>query len=139
MAKLTDPTSGNGTSKGIRILVVEDEAVIAVYLEILIAELGYEVVGPAYDLPSALAAVENSGFDCALVDINLGRVSAAPVAEALIARGVPFALSTGADQRVIAEFAAVPLLSKPFNVGEVQSMIRRLVSDRVDAVKTGDT
>ena len=82
--------------KGRRILVVEDEMMIAMLVEDMLGELGCAVVGPAHALDTALAmAASEVGLDAALLDVNLGGTSVFPVADALRAKGVPAIFSTG--------------------------------------------
>jgi len=80
---------------GKRILVVEDEALVAMMLEDLLADLGCEVVGPAMRLDEGLALARLNGLDAAVLDINLGGERSYPIADLLDARGVPIAFVTG--------------------------------------------
>ena len=77
-----------------RILVVDDEPLISAMTEEWLSELGHVVVGPAHNLAAALKLVEMD-MDAAIVDVSLGKDNSYPLAEALSARGVPFALATG--------------------------------------------
>ena len=72
-----------------RVLVVEDESLIAMLVEDGLETLGYEVVGPVGTVDAALRIVEQTPFDLALLDINLGGKQSFPIAEALEARGIP--------------------------------------------------
>ncbi len=78
-----------------RILIVEDEPLLAFALEEYLRLAGFEVAGVMGRLPTALAAIENISFDAAVLDANLAGVSAAPAASALTARGVPFVVVSG--------------------------------------------
>ena len=77
-----------------RILVVDDEPLISAMTEEWLSELGHVVVGPAHNLAAALELAEMD-MDAAIVDVSLGKDNSYPLAEALSARGVPFALATG--------------------------------------------
>src|SRR4028119_988486 len=78
-----------------RALVVEDEIMVAMYVDDLLTELGYEVVGLATGLDQALPLAREGEFDFAVLDINLaGRVSF-PVADVLRERGIPFLFASG--------------------------------------------
>jgi CheY-like chemotaxis protein len=80
---------------GRRILVVEDEALVAMMLEDMLAELGCEVVGPAMRLEEGLALARMNGLDAAVLDINLAGERSYPIADLLDARGVPITFVTG--------------------------------------------
>ncbi len=89
--------------KGKRVLVVEDEFLIAMLYEDLLAEHESVKLGPAATIERALELIESEAPDAALLDGNLhGRLSS-PVAEALEARGVPFLLVTGYENLAIAD------------------------------------
>jgi DNA-binding response OmpR family regulator len=113
---------------GLRVLVVEDEAIIALAIEDMLAELGFEVVGPALTLSEAerLASVE--ALDAAVLDINLDGKSSEPVARALCDRRIPFCFSTGYESAdVPGGFEAVPLLRKPYRSESLGSVLHRLL------------
>jgi CheY-like chemotaxis protein len=105
------------TLTGLRVLLVEDEALVALMAEDMLDELGVVVVAVAGTLSDGLAVVGNAGLqlDGAVLDVNLGGETVYPVAAALTARGVPFIFATGYDPRSItAEFSNIPVLSKPY-------------------------
>ena len=102
--------------RGRRLLVVEDEYLIAAALERALEDRGAEVVGPAGSVEGALRLVESEGdrLDGAVLDINLRDERVYPVADALAARGVPFVFLTGYDAQVIPDtYAGVPRSEKP--------------------------
>ena len=113
-----------------RILIVEDEMLIAMLVEQMAQDLGYDVVGPALTVGEALSLMEREDFDCAILDMNLGHgVSSTPVAEALHARGIPFLFASGYGSRSpIDNFSAAPVLSKPFPTDDLQRALERLLS-----------
>jgi len=80
---------------GLRVLVVEDELVVAMELEALLTGLGHTVLGPVPTVERALALLARERPDLALLDVNLNGQWVTPVAEALRAHGVPFVLVTG--------------------------------------------
>ncbi len=88
---------------GLRVLVVEDELVVALELEDLLTGLGYAVLGPASTVERALALLARERPDMALLDVNLNGERVTPVAEALRARGVPFVLVTGYGKKQLRE------------------------------------
>lgn len=110
-----------------RILVVEDETLVALLLEELLTTLGCAVVGPAPSLAEALLLAEGDGFDAALLDVNLAGEASHPVADALAARGKPFAYATGyGTAEVRPDDAHRPLLQKPFTRRELERLVDQL-------------
>jgi CheY-like chemotaxis protein len=109
---------------GMRILVVEDEALIAIDIEAQLRLLGGVVVGPEGRLDRALELAETVPLDGALLDINIRGGVVFPVAEVLLARGVPVLLSTGfGPERLPAPFRALPYLRKPFDARQLQHAV----------------
>jgi CheY-like chemotaxis protein len=109
---MTDATHLSGR----RVLVVEDEAMIAMMLEDMLADLGCAVIGPADDVPEALAlAVGPDAIDVALLDVNLAGRPVFEVADALRAKGVPMIFSTGYGDAGLRDLdVGAPVLRKPF-------------------------
>ena len=96
------------------ILVVEDEHLIAIDTEDVLADLGYGVVGPAMTLVDGLALAEAGGFDAALLDVNLTEGNSLSIATLLRARNVPFAYLTGYGRSIFDQgFPKAPVLTKP--------------------------
>jgi len=99
---------------GRHVMVVEDEALVAMVVTDALMELGYEVVGPFGRPPDALAAIKNGAVNAAVLDINLAGSLVYPVADELAARGIPFVFVTGYGvESVEKRFAHVPVLAKP--------------------------
>src|ERR1700758_4716288 len=107
--------------KGRRVLVVEDEMMIAMLVEDMLSELGCAVVGPAHALDDALAlALAETGLDAALLDVNLGGQPVFAVADALREKGVPAIFSTGyGDASLRPTDRGAPVLQKPFRAGDL--------------------
>jgi two-component sensor histidine kinase/DNA-binding response OmpR family regulator len=110
----------NGTMNALRItnkprvLVVEDEALVAMMIQECLAEFGYRIVGPVCTATEAAAKAQDGQFEAAVLDINLGDGAVYPIADTLTARGVPFVFITGYDaENVDARFRKVPVLQKP--------------------------
>src|SRR5258708_37108832 len=92
-------TEAQPATQAKRILVVEDEVMIRMLLEDMLGELGYIVAAEAARIDEALEATKNADFDLAILDGNLNGEPGAPVADALVARGRPFILTTGERER----------------------------------------
>jgi CheY-like chemotaxis protein len=104
------------TTTSRRVLLVEDEAVIAMLVEDMLEDLGHELVTVATRLEEALAAAESEAVDLAILDLNLGGVLTYPVADMLRDRGVPFIFATGYGSGGLKEaYSDLPALQKPFN------------------------
>lgn len=114
---------------GRRVLVVEDEMLVAMLLEDMLTDLGCTPVGPAGDIEDALRLVENARFDMAILDVNLNGHGSYPIADALKARGVPFAFATGyGADGVSAGYADAPTLQKPFLQADLARVIQETLS-----------
>lgn len=112
---VTDSVTSDGDLNGLRILVVEDEAVISLLLEDMLLDFGCEVIGPAARLSAALDAVAREQVDLAILDVNVAGEPIYPVAEALAQRSIPFVFSTGYGSAGIRDsFRDRPVLQKPF-------------------------
>ena len=102
---------------GKRVLVVEDELMIRMLLEGMLTDLGHTVAGEAGSIEEAVALAQEREFDIAILDVNLNGKPITPVAEILIARGVPFVFASGYGQRGVPEpYRSSPTLQKPFQV-----------------------
>ena len=98
----------------VRVLIVEDEPMIALGLEDVLIDAGFEIAGVAGKLEKALALIEDGACDAAIVDANLAGVSASPIANALTKRGLPFIVTSGySQQQMLGQFAGAPFLQKP--------------------------
>jgi CheY-like chemotaxis protein len=103
--------------EGLRLLVAEDDALVSILLEDMLAELGCAVVGAAANVPAALEIARTGGIDGAILDVNLGGESIDPVADELAARALPFLFVTGyGASGVPSRFAGAPVLQKPFQL-----------------------
>ena len=109
-----------------RILIVEDEPLIAMMLEDFLEALGKELVGTCDTVQAALATIADEHPDAVILDVNLsGGEKAWPVADALAARGIPFILSSGGDE-VAEGHADRPRLMKPYTMDGVQTALDSL-------------
>jgi CheY-like chemotaxis protein len=127
----------NGSSIGFegkgkpRVLLVEDEALVAMMIQDSLVEFGFQVIGPISTASGALAAAREKHFDAAVLDINLGDGLVYTVAEILEKRGVPFVFVTGYDaDSVDVRFSGVPLLQKPIE----RDMLQKIFAPGADRV-----
>lgn len=115
----------------LRVLVVEDEPLIAMTVEDTIEMLGFEMVGPVAHLETALELAANGDFDCAILDINIRGGNTYALADLLRARGCPFVLATGySDWSIPKHLADEKRLAKPYSTSVLETELRHL-SERV--------
>ena len=113
---------------GRRIMVVEDEMLIAMMLELALADAGCHVVGPFGRLSDAVVAARTEAVDGALLDINLAGESVFPAAEALEQRGVPFLLVSGYGRDLLPpDRRHWQVCAKPFRMNDVLETLADLV------------
>jgi len=111
--------------KRLRILVVEDEGLVAMLLEDMLDDLGCEVACSAATVSDALRWLGEGGqADAALLDVNMGGETVWPVADALNVRRTPFAFTTGYGQLNEPRFRDATLLSKPINAERLEEVLR---------------
>ncbi|MBR0652813.1 GAF domain-containing protein [Roseomonas terrae] len=120
----TAPTATPQKRSG-RVMVVEDDFIIALDLRAALRRLGVGEVATASTVKQALAAIDAAPPDFALIDVNLGGETSFPVADALAAREIPFAFVTGYgdDAAVLGRFAGRPVLRKPFDRTALASLL----------------
>jgi CheY-like chemotaxis protein len=116
---------------GRRVLVVEDEMIVAMLLQDMLADLGCAVVGPAHVLEDALdLARREHRLDVALLDVNLAGKPVFAVADALRELGVPAIFSTGYGDAGLREVdRGAPVLQKPFRVGDLARALAAALSE----------
>jgi CheY-like chemotaxis protein len=106
--------------EGRRVLVVEDEPFIAMTLEDMLTDLGCVVAGMAGQVGEALALIESTEIDAAVLDVNLGTQKIDPVADALSARSLPFVFTTGYGRTgVPAAHTSHEVVQKPFRMEDL--------------------
>jgi DNA-binding response OmpR family regulator len=116
---------GSGRSK-LRVLVLEDEYLIAQMIEDLLAEAGCQVVGTAARLADALALADPRRVDLVLLDVNIGGEMAFPLVERLERSGIPLVFLTGYGRSILPEaHAGHPVVSKPFSAQQLLQAIRQ--------------
>lgn len=112
--------------KGLRVFLVEDEFIVLVMLEDMLAELGCEVAGSASRLSDALTMVSLGAIDAAVLDINLNGETVYPLAEALTAKNVPIVFSTGYGAVGLSDpWRRRPILQKPYRTDELAAALTR--------------
>jgi PAS domain S-box-containing protein len=122
----TAPRQDHAPVSGRRILVVEDEPLIAMEFSQTLSEAGFVVIGPAESVARALALLAQFGCDAAVLDINLGTETSEPVARELIKLGVPFTTISGySREQLPANMRTAPLLGKPVSPAMLIAGVKR--------------
>lgn len=111
-----------------RVLVVEDEFLIAMMAEEMLRDLDAEPVGPAQNVAEALALIDKEEIDAVLLDANLGGQRSDAVAEALIARRVPFVIATGYGSGGWPPDYPARILDKPYTKAQVAEALERALA-----------
>ena len=116
--------------QGRRVLVIEDESLVAMLLETILEDMGCAVVGPEANIDDGLiAATTEASLDAALLDVNVAGREVFPVAEALRARGVPFVFSTGYGEAGLPEhWRGNPTIQKPFTEGAIFDALMKVMN-----------
>jgi CheY-like chemotaxis protein len=115
---------------GCRVLVVEDEFLLAMELETLLEQRGCTVLGPVPSVGQALAMLDRGQPEAALLDVNLKGERATPLAAALQDRGVPFVLITGYSESQLSEpeLRQAPRLDKPVNGRDLRCALAKVLT-----------
>lgn len=114
-----------------RVLIVEDEYFLACEIADLVEAAGMAVVGPCPSVAKALAQIEASNCDMAVLDVSLRHESSLPVARVLAERGIPFVIVTGFSQSQLPEeMAAAPVLAKPLQGDSLVTILKGFLSAR---------
>ena len=112
---------------GLRILVVEDEAMVGIVIEDILLDEGCRIVGPYLAYEAALAAAQTELADLAILDVNLAGRMSFPIGEVLASRGIPFVLLSGyGGDAAPAEHPEWPTCSKPFTPEALIAALRLL-------------
>jgi CheY-like chemotaxis protein len=119
----------NSPLSGCRVLLVEDEMIVAGLLEDMLVNLGCTLVGPAARVDQALAIIGSATIDAAVLDLNLNGEKSYPIADVLAVRRVPFVLSTGYEKESLPSgYQRFPLLRKPFHRSELGDTLTKIMS-----------
>ena len=117
----------NGPPAGTRVLIVEDEPIIAMTAEDMVEDMGCVVAGSAASVAEATALAAEGGFDVAMLDINLNGETSLPVAAMLHAAGARFVFTTGYGSAGPGdEFAGVEVVKKPYSAADLAAALARV-------------
>jgi DNA-binding response OmpR family regulator len=125
------------TLSGKRVLVVEDEAMIAAMVEEMLAELGAVVVGPAGTIERGLSLATDEQLDAALLDVNIRSARVDPVAAVLFSRGVPVVFATGYGQSAVNGSRRGPILEKPYTQEKLASALNEALRNHGSQTDVG--
>jgi DNA-binding response OmpR family regulator len=116
-----------------RILVVDDEPLIASFIAEWLIEMEYAVAGPVMTAPEALQLSEQTPIDAAFLDVTLGSGDSFALADALLAKGVAVAFITGRDAHTLPEkFRSTPILGKPFDFEAMKTLLDDMLGSAGD-------
>ena len=110
-----------------RILIIEDELLIALMIEEMVREGGYRVSGVAHTIGMAGQEFAKRNYDAVLLDINIGGRFYAETADRLVKDGIPFAFVTGYDYLVDPRHEQIPIIQKPFVAAHLRAVLETLV------------
>jgi CheY-like chemotaxis protein len=108
---------------GLRVLVVEDEPIVAMMLEDMLEELGCELAGSAASIEDGLRLAERGGFDVAVLDVNLNGRRSDPIADALLRDGTPFVYATGYGAAAVEPGSSARVLQKPYTLTQLCAVL----------------
>ena len=121
-------SSDRQAGEPVRILVVEDEALIALMLEDMVEGMGCAVTALAPRVALGVAMADSGNFDVAILDVNVAGENVEPVAERLASRGVPFIFATGyGEAGVPLRYRDRPVVAKPFRSEQLEAAIQKAV------------
>jgi CheY-like chemotaxis protein len=117
----------SSTAKKLRVLVIEDEGLVAMLIEDMLTDMGHEVGATASRMRDALEIAKRGTFDVAIVDVNLDGQPSYPIADILTERAVPFAFATGYGAGGLdTRYSDTPVLAKPFVKADLEKLLSQL-------------
>jgi DNA-binding response OmpR family regulator len=120
-------TADRNRLSGLRVFVVEDEALILEWFEDILQDLGCQLAGHALSVTEALDQIDDVEFDVAMLDVHLARVPVFPVAERISARGIPIVFVTGGrSDQLPPQWRQCRILPKPFDPEQVAEALRAI-------------
>lgn len=121
---------------GRSILIIEDEMLILMMIEDMLADLGCKSISVASKIGQAITLIDGQAFDAAMVDLNLSGVESYPIADALMAHDVPYFFSTGNSVTNIKDgYRDQDVLKKPFTFDQLSNMLSRSLLHQTNVVK----
>jgi len=121
---------------GRSILIIEDEMLILMMIEDMLADFGCKSITVASKIGQAITLIDGQVFDAAMVDLNLSGVESYPIADALVARDVPYFFSTGSSVANIKDgYRDQDVLKKPFTFEQLGNMLSRSLLRQTNVVK----
>ena len=115
---------------GRRVFIIEDESMVTMLLQDILADIGCEVVGAAFRFNDALEKARTLSFDVAILDINLNGQHSYPIAEILAERGLAFVFATGYGTTSLpALLQQTPVLQKPFQQHDLERALRTALAE----------
>ena len=118
---------------GKRVLVLEDEALIAAMVEDMLTELGVVVVGPAATIERGLLLAQKEDIDAALLDVNIRSARVYPVADVLKERGIPVVFATGYGQSGVERTIPAQILEKPYTQDKLADALHLALASATNA------
>ena len=116
----------SGLSK-VRVLVVEDEMIVAMFIEDLLGDLGYTVAGVVSRIEEGVTRAEQADFDIAILDVHLSGKEVFPVADILAAKNIPMIFATGYGERGLPDrYKGRPVLQKPFHPQDLATALGKV-------------
>jgi|SRR5215217_4299843 len=111
-----------------RILVVEDEPIVALSLQDMLEDLGYAVVGPAFRVAAGLDLAQSEAIDAAILDVNMAGEDSYEIGRTLRARNIPYLFATGYGRQGLAPgYDDVAVLQKPYREAQVDALLRAML------------
>jgi DNA-binding NtrC family response regulator len=125
---------------GRRVLIVEDEAMIAMLLEMVLLNADCAVVGPIASVRGALRLIDSEQFDAAVVDFRLGNDDSGEIMDVLAERGVPFLLMTGQSRADLPpKLRHLNVLAKPFEAEALVEAVEKILRPQTPVLETANT
>jgi CheY-like chemotaxis protein len=119
-----------GDLSGRRAFVVEDDALVTMFIQDTLGEIGCEVTGVASNYKDAIEKAKSLSFDVAILDLNLNGQTSFAIADLLSERRMPFVFSTGYDTATLpAQFQSVPVLHKPWQKPHMERALLAALAD----------
>jgi DNA-binding response OmpR family regulator len=128
---MTTVARGRGAAECVRVLVVEDEMLLAMLMEDTLADFGCDVVGPVARVADGVGLAQSERLDGAVLDINIGGAEVFPVACELAKRSIPFVFVSGyTSVKLPKEWEGRPTLQKPFRPEDLARNMKAFSRDR---------